>query len=135
MATITVPRGATEDWLKIDTTGEKLEVIEGPNLQAGPDNLTQINRADGTFLQEDVSRRKVSGTQKLYVLDDALVLPVAGQVWTRTGATAAPYKVRIDEVNVEGQAEEAYQAVSIAFHYFETIADGNLTDTDISAAS
>lgn len=50
MAAITVPRGATEDWLKIDTTSEKIEVIEGPNLQAGPDNLTQINRADGTFL-------------------------------------------------------------------------------------
>lgn len=135
MAAITVPRGVTEDWLKIaGGVADLIEVVEGPNLQQSPENLTQINRADGTFLQEDSSRRKVSGTQKIYVLDDTVVLPVAGQVWTRTGATAAPYKVRIDEVNTEGQAEDGYQAYSIAFHYFEEITSATMTDTDISTA-
>ncbi len=136
MAAITVPRGATEDWLKIaGGTADLIEVVEGPNLQQSPENLTQINRADGTFLQEDSSRRKVSGTQKIYVLDDTVTLPVAGQVWTRTGATAAPYKVRIDEVNTEGQAEDGYLAYSIAFHYFEEIAAAALTDSAITTAS
>lgn len=131
MAAIDVPRGVVVDFLAL---GALFEIIEGPNLQRAPDNMGSINAADGTFLQEDVSRRKVSGTQKVYAIDDTAVLPTAGAVWAITGATGAPYKVRIDEVNDEGQTEDGYYAHSIAFHYFEDIASGTMTATDISTA-
>lgn len=123
MAAQNVPRGSTSDWLHIDAAEAGLiEVIEGPNLTETPENVTQINQADGTFLQEDATRRRVSGVQKFYVVDDSFDnMPEAGEVWTRANATAAPYKVRIDEVNDEGETEDGYQAHSVAFHYFEDV--------------
>ena len=142
MASISIPRGVTEDWLGLVAPadlGSKIEVIEGPNLKATPDNLTQATRADGTFLQEDASRRRVAGIEKIYIIDDAFSLPVAaGQVWSRQTnltVTAAPYKIRIDEVNVEGQTEDGYKAYSIAFHYFEDIASGTLTEAAMTTSA
>jgi hypothetical protein len=124
MATQNIPRGNVVDFLAL---GALFEIIEGPNLQSTPDNLAQVNKASGQFLQEDATRRKVSGTMKVYEIDDGAVLPEAGEVWDIAAATAAPYAVRIDDVNAEGQTEDGYEAYSIGFHYFEDITDQTLT--------
>jgi len=131
MSAQNIPFGAATDFLALGAT---FETIEGPNLQRAPDNLTQINSAGGAFLQSDVTRRKVSGTQKVYAIDDSAVLPTAGALWAISGASAAPYSVRIDEVNDEGLAENGHHATSINFHYFETIAAATMVLTDMSTA-
>lgn len=127
MAAQNVPRGDAADYLKL---GAKFETIEGPNLQRAPDNMGQINKADGTFLQQNCSRRRVSGTQKVYKIDDTGVHPRAGAKWPIADHT--PANVRIDDVTTEGQTEDGYQAYSISFHFFEAVTAQVLTAADIT---
>jgi len=126
-----IPFGAATDFLAL---GALFETVEGPNLQRAPDNLTQLNSAGGAFLQSDVTRRKISGTQKVYAVDGTAVLPTSGALWAISAAAAAPYSVRIDDVNDEGLAENGHHATSITFHYFETIADETMVLTDMTTA-
>ena len=131
MAAQDIPRGNVSDFLALGATWS---VFDGPNLQSSPDNLTQVNSPGGAFLQSDVTRRKVTGTSKAYAIDDGAVAPTSGALWAITGASAAPYSVRIDDVNYEGQTEDGYEAISVTFHYFETIADETMVLTDMTDA-
>ncbi len=132
-------RGATEDFLRLVApadVGVKLEVIEGPNTKETVDDLTQSNKATGEILQEDARRVKISGVEKVALLDASVTLPNGGEVWDRTTNDASagdPNKVRIDDVNTEGQTEGGYKMYSISFHYFDDIASGKrtLTRTDM----
>ena len=129
MAAKDVPRGDASDFLAL---GAKFETIEGPNLSRSPDNLGQINKANGNFLQENCSRRKVSGVQKAYKIDGTGVLPRGGASWTIAGASAVPYRVRIDDVKTDGQTEDGYTVYSISFSYFEAVSATTLTAVDIT---
>lgn len=124
MAAINIPRGQVVDFLAL---GALFKVLEGPNLQRAGDNFGQINDPDGPMFQEDCSRRKVSGTIKAAAIDGTAVLPEGGENWDITGATGAPYTVKVDSVNDEGETEDGYYMHSIAFHYWEEVTDKTLT--------
>jgi len=135
MAATDINRGNTSDFLRIEVPAAgTINVIEGPNLKEAPDNLGQANQAGGKFQQEDASRRKITGVQKIQLLDDSVTLPEGGEVWDRTTNDASagdPESVRIDNVDIEGQTEDGYEVYSISFHYFEDITNTTLARADM----
>lgn len=132
MASQNVPFSEAEDFIAL---GSMFEVLEGPNIQDAPDNLTMLPKANGTPIQWDCTRRIKTGTMKVAMIDDAGVLPATGEPWAISGASAAPYQVVITAVNVEGQSESNHTVYSITFIYAEVPSTTTTTYADMTTAA